>query len=152
MWRIPGYYCKKCMFELGKDFDEHARLTLPTRKCDLCGVDFYFLKSAWQGKKQSHYCDVCHQAVLSGAIPDKNTVSSPRKLPQVMMIFAGLGVLMMVLGLVFTLSISPSGGNNLVNILFGATTTAMGFVLFKKTIRSRSLLLGKNKIASQGMN
>jgi hypothetical protein len=149
MWRIPGYYCKKCMLELGKDFDDHGRLTMPTRKCDLCSVDYYFLKSVWEGKKQHHYCDVCHQAVLSGVIPEKGK-PSPGKMPQVMMMFAGLGVLMMVLGLVFTLSVSPDG-NNIVNILFGATTTALGFVLFKKTIRSRNLLLGKTKIASQEM-
>ena len=60
-----------------------------------------------------------------------------------MMVFAGLGVLMMALGLIFTLS---SGGEaNMVNIIFGSVTTALGFLLFKKTIKSRSLLLGKTR-------
>lgn len=143
MWRIPGYYCKECMLKLGKDFDDHARITLPTYQCDLCKVQFHFLKSAWQGKKQGHYCDVCHQAVTSGILPDKSKQEPPRRLPQVMMVFAGLGVLMMALGLVFTLVVAPSSGNSLLHILFGSATTGMGFVLFKKTVRSRSLIMGK---------
>lgn len=145
MWRIPGYYCKDCMLILGKEFDKHGKLTLPKRKCDLCNVEFYYLQTAWQGKKQNHYCDVCHQAVISGAIPDKKQKNIPTKLPQVMMMFAGLGVLMMVLGLVFTLMVAPSSDANIVNIMFGAITTALGFVLFKKTIRSRSLLIAKRR-------
>lgn len=141
MWRIQGYYCRDCMLKMGKDFDDHGRITMPMQRCDLCKVEFYFLKPAWQGKKQGHYCDVCHQAVTSGAIPDKSRQQVPQKLPQVMTVFAGLGVLMMGLGLVFTLM--ASGESSLLNILFGSVTTALGFVLFKKTVRSRSLMLGK---------
>ena len=90
MWRIPGYYCKECMLKLGHDFDEHGRITLPIHQCDLCKLQFHFLKSAWQGKKQGHYCDVCHQAVTSGVIPDKNQKQVPQRLPQAMTVFAGL--------------------------------------------------------------
>lgn len=146
MWRIPGYYCRDCMLELGKDFDEHGRITVPTHRCDLCKLEFHFLKSAWQGKKQGNYCDVCHQAVTSGVIP-ANRPQVPQKLPQVMMVFAGLGVLMMGLGLVFTLLAGAGGETSLVNILFGSITTGLGFVLFKKTVRSRSLILGKARAA-----
>lgn len=142
MWRIPGYFCKGCMLELGKDFDEHAKLTLPTKQCDLCNAEFFFLKSVWQGKKQKHFCEVCAQAVESGTIPDKTSGEPPKKLPHVLMMFAGLGVLMMVLGLVFTL-MATSGEGNVINVLFGATTTALGFVLFKKTMKSRSLFQDK---------
>lgn len=145
MWRIPGYYCKDCMLKLGKDFDDHGKVTLPMYACDLCKVQFHFLKSAWQGKKQGHYCVVCHEAITNGVIPDKSKQEPPRKLPQVMIIFAGLGVLMMALGLVFTLMVAPGSDSSLLNILFGSATTAMGFVLFKKTVRSRSLLLGRAK-------
>lgn len=141
MWRIPGYYCKECMLHLGNDFDKHGAVTLPKRNCDLCNLEFHFLKSVWQGKKQLHYCDVCYHAVKSGSIPDKSAGRAPARLPHVLMIFAGLGVLMMGLGLVFTLMVTPNGDTNLVNILFGAVTTALGFILFKKTIKSRSLLL-----------
>jgi hypothetical protein len=145
MWRIPGYYCRECMLKLGKDFDDHGRITTPTHACELCNVQFHYLESAWQGKKQGHYCSVCREAILNGAIPEKNSVNSARRPPQVMMIFAGLGVVMMALGLVFTLMVVPGSGPNLANILFGSITTALGFVLFRKTIRSRSLIMGKVK-------
>jgi hypothetical protein len=147
MWRIPGYYCRDCMLKLGKDFDDHGRITLPMHRCDLCKMEFYFLKSAWQGKKQGHYCDVCQQAVTSGIIPDKTLPQVPQRLPRVMTVFAGLGVLMMGLGLVFTLMAGTSGESSLINILFGSVTTGLGFVLFKKTVRSRSLILGKARAA-----
>lgn len=154
MWRIPGYYCKTCMLELGKDFDKHARITLPTRSCDLCNGEFYYLKSTWQGKQQKHYCDVCHQAVLSGVIPHPQqgrTVPITPKIPLVMTIFAGLGVLMMAMGLIFTLMVTPGNDQNIVNIMFGAITTALGFILFKKTMKSRSLIVGKSKIPSDDL-
>lgn len=148
MWRIPGYYCKQCMLDLGKEFDQHARLTTPTKPCALCGVEYYFLKMIKTDHKRNYYCHVCHDAVQNGVVPRSGTTRQPpRKLPQVMMIFAGLGVLMMVMGLVFTM-MSTGDNANVTNILFGAVTTALGFVLFKKTMRSRSMLLG-GKIAAK---
>ena len=150
MWRIEGNYCKECMLELGKDFDQYARITLPKKRCDLCKVEFYFLKTNLSEKEKRHLCKVCNEAVLNGVIPDnKLLVRKPGRIPQVMIVFAGLGVLMMVLGLGYTLAIAPSGQGNILGILFGSATTAMGFVLFKKTIRSRNLLLGKAKAASK---
>lgn len=133
------------MLELGNDFDKHGHITLSKKACDLCHVDFYFLKSTWVGKKQKHYCHVCNEAAINGIIPDKSKGQIPSKIPKVMMIFAGLGVVMMVLGLVYTVVIAPSSQGNLLNVLFGSATTGMGFVLFKKTIKSRSLILGKVK-------
>ena len=138
MWRIEGKYCKECMIELGKDFDQHATLTIPKRRCDLCNVDFYFLKTG-SGKQHKKYCYICYEAVMNGVIPDRSKGPTPGKVPQVMMIFAALGVLMMVLGLVYTVTV----GASVQGILFGSATTAMGFILFKKTVRSRSLILGK---------
>ncbi len=151
MWRIDGKYCKECMLELGNDFDVHAKVTLPKKHCDLCNVEFYFLKSTWVGKQQKHFCYVCNEAVLNGVIPDKSKGQSPGKVPQVMMIFAGLGVLMMVLGLVYTIMVAPSGEGNIVNILFGSVTTGMGFVLFKKTMKSRSMILGRVKQTTESL-
>lgn len=146
LWRIPGYYCKKCMIELGKDFDKYGRIITPTKPCSLCNVEFYFLKPLTKEHKRQDYCYVCHQAVSSGSIPGRGPAAGqqaqPRRLPLVMTMFAGLGVLMMVLGLIFTLSATGENAN-VVNVIFGATTTALGFVLFKKTIRSRSMMLEK---------
>jgi hypothetical protein len=148
MWRIEGKYCKECMLELGKDFDQYGRITLSKKPCDLCNVDFFFLKSTWSGKQKRRLCHVCNEAVLNGVIPDKSARPNPGRVPQVMMIFAGLGVLMMALGLAYTVAVAPTGQGNLLGIIFGSTTTAMGFVLFKKTVRSRNLILGKARLTS----
>jgi hypothetical protein len=78
----------------------------------------------------------------------KQLPPQPRKLPLVMIIFAGLGGLMMVLGLAFTM-LSTGSDANIANILFGAVTTALGFVLIRKTLKSRALLLGRRDSIQQ---
>ena len=154
MWRIPGYYCKKCMIKLGDEFDRLGRLESVARPCGLCGVDFFFMKQATRGGKQMRYCAVCHEAIKNGAVPAKpapggpRTRPPPKQLPVAMMIFAGLGGLMMVLGLIFTMT-STGEDANVLHILFGAATTAMGFVLIRKTLKSRSLLLGARRPPSK---
>ena len=143
------------MLELGRDFDKHARITLPARPCALCGVEYYFLKPHGSGGARRHYCKVCRQAVSSGAVPEQRLEKAPggprapppKSLPLVMMIFAGLGALMMVLGLAFTM-LSTGEDANVANILFGSVTTALGFVLLRKTLRSRSLLMGRRAAAA----
>ena len=145
MWRIPGYYCKGCMLELGKDFDKYGRIERQTRKCDLCEVDYYFLKPYNRGSKHHNSCHVCHEAASNGILPvTKEAPQQPKKLPLVMMIFAGLGGFMMLAGLLFTM-MSTGSDANVTNILFGAITTALGFVLVRKTLKSRSLLLGTRR-------
>ena len=110
--------------------------------CDLCRTEFYFLKSAWQGSKQRHFCGVCYRTAISGILPDKNKGEAPGKMPISMMIFAGLGALMMVLGMVFTLVGTSTGEMDLLNILFGSFTTAAGFLLLRRTLRNRRLIAG----------
>ena len=151
MWHIPGYYCKPCMLDLGKEFDKYGRLDSVTSPCAMCGVEYYFLKSAWSGGKQNKYCAVCHEAVKNGVVPPppkdgakRRLPAQPKQLPLTMIIFAGLGGLMMVMGLIFTM-MSTGEDANILNILFGAATTAMGFVLVRRTLKSRSLLLGAGR-------
>ena len=49
----------------------------------------------------------------------------------------------MVLGMVFTLVGTSQGDANMVNILFGAFTTAAGFMLIRRTLKNRRLLVGQ---------
>ena len=63
-------------------------------------------------------------------------------MPVSMMIFAGVGALMMVLGMVFTLVGTSTGEMDLLNILFGSFTTAAGFMLLRRTLRNRRLIAG----------
>ena len=142
LWKIGGYYCKACMLRVGDDWERHGRVTIPMVPCDLCQTEFYFLTPAWQGNKQKRFCGVCYRTAISGILPDKNKGEAPGKMPYSMMIFAGLGALMMVLGMVFTLVGTASGDMNLVNVLFGAFTTAAGFMLLRRTLRNRRLIAG----------
>ena len=141
LWRIGGSYCKPCMMKVGANWEDHGKVTLPMKPCDLCQTEFYFLKTAWQGKKQKHFCDVCHKVALSGALPDTSRKEMTHKFPIPMLIIGGLGAVLMVLGLTFTL-IGTGGEPNMVNILFGAFTTGAGFLLIRRTINNRRLLLG----------
>ena len=142
LWKIGGYYCKSCMLRVGDDCERHGRVTIPMIACDLCRTEFYFLKSAWQGNKQRRFCGVCYRTAISGILPDKNKGEAPGKMPVSMMIFAGLGALMMVLGMVFTLVGTSTGEMDLLNILFGSFTTAAGFMLLRRTLRNRRLIAG----------
>ena len=130
------------MMQIGKNWEDHGRVTLPMRACDLCQTEFYFLKTAWQGKKQKHFCDVCHKVALTGLLPDKSKKEMTNKFPIPMLIIGGLGGLLMIMGLFFTLMGDGSNEPNLLNILFGAATTAVGFLLVRRTINNRRLLLG----------
>ncbi len=57
--------------------------------------EFFFLRTVWQGKNKSIFVMYAN-AVESGAIPDNKPGTPPKRLPLVLMVFAGLGVLMMV--------------------------------------------------------
>ena len=142
LWKIRGYYCKACMLRVGDDWEKHGRVTIPMVPCDLCQTEFYFLTPAWQGSKQKHFCGVCYRTAISGILPDKNKGEAPGKMPYSMMIFAGLGAVMMVLGMVFTLVGTTTGEMDLLNILFGSFTTAAGFMLLRRTLRNRRLIAG----------
>tara|TARA_B000000460_G_C21485398_1_gene378999 strand:- start:237 stop:728 length:492 start_codon:yes stop_codon:yes gene_type:complete len=142
MWRIGGSYCKPCMMTVGTNWEKYGKVTLPRTPCDLCRVDFFFLKPAWQGEKRKNFCGVCYRTAISGILPDKSKGEAPGNMPIPMMIFAGLGALMMVLGLLFTVVGTASGEMNLVNILFGSFTTAAGFLLLRRTLRNRRLIAG----------
>ena len=142
LWKITGYYCKACMLRVGDDWEKHGRVTIPMVPCNLCQTEFYFLTPAWQGSKQKHFCGVCYRTAISGILPDKNKGEAPGKMPYSMMIFAGLGAVMMVLGMVFTLVGTTTGEMDLLNILFGSFTTAAGFMLLRRTLRNRRLIAG----------
>jgi len=142
MWRIGGSYCKPCMMTVGANWEKYGKVTLPRTPCDLCRVDFFFLKPAWQGEKRKNFCGVCYRTAVSGILPDKSKGEAPGNMPIPMLIFAGLGALMMVLGLLFTVVGTASGEMNLVNILFGSFTTAAGFLLLRRTLRNRRLIAG----------
>ena len=128
--------------QIGANWEDHGRVTLPMRPCDLCSTEFYFLHTAWQRKKQKHFCDVCLKVAKSGVLPDPSKKEMTNKFPIPMLIIGGLGGVLMILGLFFTLLGGGEEGPNMINILFGAFTTGVGFLLIRRTINNRRLLLG----------
>jgi len=144
MWRIPGFYCHECMMIVGKDFDDHGKLTLPYKNCDLCSGQFLFLKSRFHAKTQKHFCDVCDEVIASGGIKETESGVKHGKIPPSLFVIGGLGIVMMVLGMIFTM-FSSNGELSLMNLLFGSTTTAIGFMLIRRTIKNKRLLVNQLK-------
>ena len=62
-----------------------------------------------------------------------------------MIIFAGLGGLMMVMGLIFTMMSTGEDARHTEHPVSARATTAMGFMLVRRTLKSRSLLLGAGR-------
>jgi hypothetical protein len=144
MWRIPGFYCHECMVLVGKDFDDHGSLTLPSKTCDLCNGQFLFLKSRFHAKTQKHFCNVCDEVIASGGIKETESGVKHGRIPPSLYVIGGLGIVMMIMGMIFTM-VSSNGQLNLVNLLFGSTTTAIGFILIRRTLKNKRLLVNQLK-------
>lgn len=145
-WRIPGYFCRGCMEKIGRDFDEHGRVTAPRRCCDACGVELYFLESVWHGKKQRRCCSVCRDAGPAAA--DGPSVASglppvPARVPVMMALFAAFGFVLMMAGFAYVVLVAPQQESGLLHVILGSTMSGAGFMLARKMIRVRNLILGK---------
>ena len=143
-WRVPGYFCKSCMKKIGQDFDEHGKITLPKRTCDSCKQEFFFLTTSWHNKERHRYCHVCKDLDFSkqtDALP-----SIPPRIPMMMAIFAAFGILLMVAGFAYVLLVAPQQDSNILHIIIGSSMTGAGFMLARKMVKVRKLVLGKTEI------
>lgn len=142
-WRIPGYFCRACMEKIGRDFDEHGRVTTPVRSCATCGVNLYFLESVWHGKKQVRCCSICkdagpaEQSVTAGLPP------VPARVPMMMGLFAAFGIVLMMAGFAYVVLVAPQQDSGLLHVILGSTMSGAGFMLARKMLRVRKLVLGK---------
>ncbi len=89
-WRIQGYFCKSCMKNLGQDFDDNGKVTLPKRACDSCKQEFYFLTTKWQNKQRHRCCNVCKDLTVIDPDSDPVLPPIPSRIPIMMAIFAGI--------------------------------------------------------------
>lgn len=148
-WRVPGYFCKECMKKIGQNFDDHGRVTLPRRNCDTCGIELYFLDSVWHGKKQRRCCDICkdagpaEQSVVSGLPP------VPPRIPIMMGLFAAFGFVLMISGFVYVILVAPQQESGLLHVILGSTMSGAGFMLARKMIRVRNMVLGKKEVRAE---
>ena len=143
-WHIRGYFCRECMKKIGQDFDDHGKVTIPTRTCDSCRQEFYFLESVWHGKKQKHCCSVCRESGFvegsANALPP-----IPPRIPMMMAIFAAFGVLLMIVGFAYVMLVAPQQESGVLHVIIGSCMSGGGFMLARKMVKVRNVILGKNK-------
>lgn len=148
-WHVPGYFCKVCMKKIGQNFDDHGRVTLPKRNCDTCGVELYFLGSVWHGKKQKHCCDICKDAGPVEASVTSGLPPVPPRVPIMMGFFAAFGLVLMMAGFVYVILVAPQQDAGLLHVILGSTMSGAGFMLARKMIRVRNLILGKKEVRAE---
>ena len=143
-WRIRGYFCKSCMEKIGQDFDDHGRVTLPKRRCDLCHQEFFFLTTIWQNKQRYRCCDVCkgldlyeHSSVPASLPP------VPSRVPAMMALFAAFGIVLMIGGFAYVMMVAPQQDSSILHVIIGSCMSASGFMLARKMVKVRNLILGK---------
>jgi len=140
MWHVPGYFCKECMKKIGQDWDDHGKITLSKRACDLCEQSFFFLTT--KNKHRYHYCNVCKDIEYVESVNDMSPI--PPKIPITMGIFACFGILLMFVGFAYVLLFAPQQHFNFLHVLIGACITGGGLLLTRRMIKVRNFMLCKN--------
>ena len=59
-----------------------------------------------------------------------------------MAIFASFGVLLMIVGFAYVLLVAPQQDSNILHIIIGSSMTGAGFMLARKTVKIRNVILG----------
>lgn len=129
---------------IGKDFDANGKVTLPKRTCDSCKQEFYSLTTTWQNKQRHRCCYVCKDldfTVSTSETPFLPPV--PSRVPMMMASFAAFGILLMIVGFAYVLLIAPQQDSNILHIIIGSSMTGAGFMLARKMVKVRNLVLGK---------
>jgi hypothetical protein len=150
-WQIHGYYCKSCMKELGQDFDDHGKVTLPKRTCDICKGEFYFLTTTWQNKQRHRCCSICKDVKFTDIDTpvDVPLPPVPTKVPIMMALFASFGIILMIAGLAYVLLYAPMQESSILHVIIGSSMTGAGFMLARKMVKVRNLVLGKTQVESE---
>ena len=147
-WKIPGYFCKECMMKISQDFDDHGKITIPKKQCDSCHLEFYFLKPIKYDKKQKLCCTICKDLDFS-KISNVETIRQrpvPPRIPIMMAIFAAFGILLMFSGFVYVVMVAPQQDSGILHVILGSTMSGAGFMLARKMIKVRNIILGKDSI------
>jgi len=142
-WRVHGYFCKECMKKIGQDFDDNGKITIPKRNCDSCKQEFFFLTTTWQDKQRHRCCHVCKDLDFTEASKDAFLPPIPPRVPMMMAVFAAFGILLMIVGFGYVLLIAPQQDSNILHIIIGSSMTGGGFMLARKMVKIRNVILGK---------
>ncbi len=145
-WRVHGYFCKDCMKKIGKDFDDNGKITIPKRTCDSCKAEFFFLTTTWQDKARHRCCNVCKDLDFNKESKGVLLPKIPPRIPIMMAIFASFGVLLMIVGFAYVILVAPQQESNILHVIIGSSMTGAGFMLARKMVKVRKLILGKTEI------
>ena len=149
-WRIPGYYCKNCMEKIGQDFDKYGKVVIPKRTCDSCKQEFYFLTTTWQNKQRHRCCHICKDLKFDDSTPDK-LPSIPSRIPSMMAAFAGFGILLMMGGFAYVLLVAPQQESSMLHVIIGSCMSGGGFMLARKMVKVRNMIMGKTPIPASDL-
>ena len=69
----------------------------------------------------------------------------PPRIPMMMAIFAAFGVLLMIVGFAYVLLVAPQQDSNILHIIIGSSMTGAGFMLARKMVKIRNIILGKKQ-------
>jgi len=141
-WRVPGYFCKECMKKIGQDWNDHGRITLSKRVCDLCEQNFFFLTTTTKNKHRYHCCNICKDLDYTESSKDMPPI--PPRIPMTMAIFASFGILLMIAGFAYVTLFAPQQDFNILHVLLGGCMSGAGFMLARKMVKVRNLIMCKN--------
>ena len=131
------------MKKIGQDFDDHGKITLPKRTCDSCKQEFFFLTTTWQNKQRHRCCHVCKDLDFTESSKAALLPPVPPRIPMMMAIFAAFGILLMIVGFAYVLLVAPQQDSNILHIIIGSSMTGAGFMLARKMVKIRNVILGK---------
>jgi hypothetical protein len=133
------------MKKIGQDFDDNGKITLPKRKCDSCKQEFFFLTTTWQDKQRHRCCHVCKDLDFTESSKGAFLPPVPPNVPLMMAVFAAFGVLLMIVGFAYVLLVAPQQDSNILHIIIGSSMTGGGFMLARKMVKVRNIILGKTQ-------
>ncbi|MDA7942346.1 MAG: hypothetical protein MPI95_04930 [Nitrosopumilus sp.] len=139
-WRIPGYFCRRCMEEVGRDFDANGRVTVPPAGCSGCGVQLYF---PGRPRNRKLVCAVCRSAPPADRPVAAGLPPVPPRVPMMMGLFAAFGFLLMAAGFGYVVLVAPQQEAGLLHVVLGSTMSGAGFMLARKMLKVRRLVLGR---------
>ncbi len=142
-WRVPGYFCNSCMKQIGQDFDDHGKITLPKRSCDSCKQEFFFLTTTWQDKQRHRCCNVCKDLDFTESPKNALLEPVPPRVHVMMAAFAVFGIALMISGFVYVVLVAPQQDSSILHVIIGSCMSGAGFMLARKMVKVRNIILGK---------
>ncbi|PJB97126.1 MAG: hypothetical protein CO079_08300 [Nitrosopumilales archaeon CG_4_9_14_0_8_um_filter_34_10] len=137
------------MEQIGQDFDDNGKITIPKRTCDSCNQEFFFLTTTWQNKQRHRCCNICKDIDFTKSSSKESLLPPvPTRVPTMMALFASFGVLLMIAGFAYVIIVAPQQDSGILHIILGSSMSGAGFMLARKMVKIRNIILGKTTVQS----